>query len=62
MWFILNIFSWCYSDDDCGNPMVAGYQADVDPDDFTPDIDRIKVIITLNLFNSYKVIIYFYFT
>jgi len=23
--------------------MVAGYQADVDPDDFTPDIDRIKV-------------------
>jgi len=40
--------------------MVAGYQADVDPDDFTPDIDRIKVIITLNLFNSYKVIIYFY--
>ncbi|XP_026804815.1 rab-like protein 6 isoform X1 [Rhopalosiphum maidis] len=31
------------SDDDCGNPMVAGYQADVDPDDFTPDIARIKI-------------------
>ncbi|KAE9534445.1 hypothetical protein AGLY_008535 [Aphis glycines] len=31
------------SDDDCGNPMVAGYQADIDPDDFTPDIARIKI-------------------
>lgn len=31
------------SDDDCGNPMVAGYQADIDPDDFTPDISRIKI-------------------
>jgi len=39
-------FPWYFSDDDCGNPMVAGYQADVDPDDFTPDIDRIKVINT----------------
>jgi len=26
--------------------MVAGYQADVDPDDFTPDIAKIKVINT----------------
>jgi len=26
--------------------MVAGYQADIDPEDFTPDIARIKVIKT----------------
>lgn len=45
-------YSWYFSDDDCGNPMVAGYQADVDPDDFTPDTDRIKVINTLSVFNS----------
>jgi len=31
------------SDDDCGNPMVAGYQADVDPDDFTPAVANIKI-------------------
>jgi len=40
----LNVFLNFFSDDDCGNPMVAGYQADIDPDDFTPDISRIKVI------------------
>jgi len=33
--------------------MVAGYQADVDPDDFTPDIDRIKVINILNVVNNH---------
>lgn len=38
--------------------MVAGYQADVDPDDFIPDIDRVKVINILNIFNSYTVIIF----
>lgn len=30
------------SDDDCGNPMVAVYQADVDPDDFTPANIKIR--------------------
>ncbi|VVC33078.1 Hypothetical protein CINCED_3A000310 [Cinara cedri] len=31
--------------DDCGNPMVAGYQADIDPDDFTPIIKLEKKTI-----------------
>lgn len=39
-----------YSDNDTGNPMVAGYQADVDPDDFAPTMANIKVrSTTLNM-------------
>lgn len=36
-------FFFCVSDNDCGNPMVAGYQADVDPDDFAPIVTNLKV-------------------
>lgn len=38
----------CFSDTDCGNPMVAGYQADIDPDDFAPAaISNIRVRNTI---------------
>lgn len=43
--FIFDINLYNFSDNDCGNPMVAGYQADIDPDDFTPSITNIKVCI-----------------
>lgn len=46
MVFKIIIVYLCFSDNDCGNPMVAGYQADVDPDDFSPVISNIKVTIT----------------
>jgi len=31
------------SDVDSGNPMVAGYQADIDPDDFSPAVVKMKI-------------------
>lgn len=44
-----------FSDDDCGNPMVAGYQADIDPDDFAPSVANAKVkyiFLNINLFKK----------
>ncbi|XP_050436035.1 rab-like protein 6 [Adelges cooleyi] len=35
------------SDDDSGNPMVACYQADIDPDDLAPALSNIKINTTI---------------
>lgn len=42
-----------FSDHDTGNPMVAGYQADIDPDDFAPAVANIKASDIFKKFNFF---------